>query len=52
MLHQQSAVRDFWDEDEVRRIYYPEVQRVLAELTGASKVFIFDHTLQIGRAHV
>jgi hypothetical protein len=46
VLHQQSAVRDFWDEDEVRRVYYPEVQRVLAETTGASKVFIFDHTLR------
>ena len=46
VLHQQSAVRDFWDEDEVRRVYYPEVQRVLAEATGASKVFIFDHTLR------
>ena len=45
-MHQQSAVRDFWDEDEVRRVYYPEVQRVLAEVTGASKVFIFDHTLR------
>jgi hypothetical protein len=46
VLHQQSAVRDFWDEDEVRRVYSPEVQRVLAEVTGASKVFIFDHTLR------
>jgi len=46
VLHQQSAVRDFWDEDEVRRVYYPEVQRVLAQVTGASKVFIFDHTLR------
>jgi hypothetical protein len=46
VLHQQSAVRDFWGEDEVRRVYYPEVQRVLAEVTGASKVFIFDHTLR------
>ena len=39
-------MRDFWDEDEVRRVYYPEVQRVMAEATGASKVFIFDHTLR------
>ncbi len=46
VLHHQSAVKDFWDEDEVRRVYYPEVQRVLAEATGASKVFIFDHTLR------
>jgi hypothetical protein len=46
LLHYQSAVKDFWDEDEVRRVYYPEVQRVLAEATGASKVYIFDHTLR------
>jgi hypothetical protein len=46
LLHYTSAVRDFWDEDELRRVYYPEVQRVLAAATGASKVFIFDHTLR------
>jgi hypothetical protein len=46
LLHNESAVRDFWDEDELRRVYYPEVQRVIAEATGASKVFIFDHTLR------
>jgi hypothetical protein len=46
VLHSPSAVRDFWDEDEIRHVYYPEVERVLAEATGASKVFIFDHTLR------
>jgi len=46
LLRGASAVHDFWDEDEVRRIYYPEVQRVIAEATGADKVFIFDHTLR------
>jgi len=46
ILHYKSAVRDFWDEDEVRRVYYPEVERVMKEATGASKVFIFDHTLR------
>ena len=46
VLHQPSAVRDFWNEDEVRRVYYPEAQRVIAEATGANKVFIFDHTLR------
>ena len=25
LLRYQSAVKDFWDEDEVRRVYYPEV---------------------------
>jgi hypothetical protein len=43
LLDQRSAVRDFWDDDEVRRVYYPEAERFLAEVTGASRVFIFDH---------
>ena len=46
ILNHHSAVRDFWDEDEIRRVYYPEAQRAIAEATGASKVFIFDHTLR------
>jgi hypothetical protein len=46
VLNYHSAVQDFWDEEELRRVYYPEVQRVMAEATGASKVFIFDHTLR------
>jgi len=43
LLEQRSAVQDFWDDDEVRRVYYPEAERFLAEVTGASRVFIFDH---------
>ena len=27
LLHQRSAVRDFYDEEEVRRVYYPEAAR-------------------------
>ena len=43
LVEQRTAVRDFWDDDEVRRVYYPEAERFLAETTGASRVFIFDH---------
>jgi hypothetical protein len=43
LVEQQTAVKDFWDDDEVRRVYYPEAERFLAEYTGASRVFIFDH---------
>lgn len=41
-----SAVRDFWDEDEVRGVYYPEAERLIREATGADRVFVFDHTLR------
>jgi hypothetical protein len=43
LVEQHSAVRDFWDNEEVRRVYYPEAERFIAEKTGASRVFIFDH---------
>jgi len=43
LLEQRSAAKDFWDDDEVRRVYYPEAERFLAEATGASRIFIFDH---------
>ena len=46
LLHQRSAVRDFYDDEEVRRVYYPEAAQVLAEATGAQRVFVFDHTVR------
>lgn len=46
LIQQKSAVRDFWNEDEVRAVYYPEVERLLTAVTGARKVFVFDHTLR------
>ena len=27
LVEQRSAVQDFWDDDEVRRVYYPEADR-------------------------
>jgi hypothetical protein len=46
LLHHSSSVRDFYDEDEVRTVYYPEAERLIAKATGASRVFIFDHTVR------
>lgn len=41
-----SAVRDFYDEDEVRRVYYPEAEQLLADVTGAFKVVVFDRNVR------
>src|ERR1700736_4799414 len=41
-----SAVKDFYDEDELRRVYYPEAIRLVAEAAGASRVLVFDHTIR------
>src|SRR5438477_362088 len=43
LVEQRSAVHDFWDDDEVRQVYYPEAERFIADVLGASRVFIFDH---------
>jgi hypothetical protein len=46
LIGHRSAVRDFFDEDEVRNVYYPEAERLIANTLGASRVFIFDHTVR------
>jgi len=42
----ETAVKDFYDPEEVRAVYYPEVERLLKNATGAERVLIFDHTVR------
>ncbi len=46
LVHQDSAVKDFYNEDELRETYYPEAARLVAEATGAARVIVFDHTVR------
>ena len=46
VLRHHSAVRDFQSEDEIRGVYYPETEALIKHATGASRVFIFDHTVR------
>jgi len=46
-LKYDTAVTDFTDDDQVREIYYPELEKLLLAETGAEKVLIFDHTIRI-----
>ena len=41
-----TNVVDFFDDDEVRRVYYPEMQALVKAETGAARVEVFDHTLR------
>jgi hypothetical protein len=43
LRQQKSAVQDFWDDEEVRRVYYSEAEQFLKDVTGASRIYIFDH---------
>jgi len=39
-----SAVTDFDDDGQIERIYAAEIEQLLKEMTGASRVVLFDHT--------
>jgi hypothetical protein len=64
LLRRPTAVKDFTDPDQVRAVYYPEVEALVKELTGASRVLMFgemvrtdasgtpDHRLPARGAHV
>jgi hypothetical protein len=42
----ESQVNDFFDDDAVRRVYYPECEALIKEVSGAKRVVVFDHTLR------
>lgn len=46
-MQRETAVADFYDDEEVRRVYYREMETLIEEITGASKVVVFDHTPRI-----
>src|SRR4051795_10248989 len=41
-----TTVVDFYDPDQIKRVYYPEVERLLRDTLGASRVFVFDHNVR------
>jgi hypothetical protein len=46
VTRQSTTVANFYDADEVRSVYYPEVERLVREFTGAVKVHVFDHNVR------
>jgi hypothetical protein len=43
LVEQRTSVCDFWDDETVRRDYYPELERFVGSLTGARRVHAYDH---------
>jgi len=41
-----TKVRDFYDEAELKAVYFPEVEALIKRETGAAKVVVFDHTVR------
>jgi hypothetical protein len=46
LTEHETAVEDFNDPDEVKSVYYPEVERLLKRVTGAERVVVFDHIVR------
>jgi hypothetical protein len=46
LWHAPSQVRDFLDEDELGRRYYPEVAELALAATGGAEAHVFDHLVR------
>jgi len=44
----KTAVKSFFDEAEVKSVYYREVEELIKRESGATRVVLFDHTLRSG----
>ena len=43
-----TKMTNFFNPEQLANIYYPEVETLIKQRTGASRVLIFDHTLRSG----
>src|SRR5260221_11810917 len=48
LVEHRTAARDFFDVEEVKRVYYPEVEALGRRIAGASRAVGCDHTLRSG----
>ncbi|HZA53551.1 MAG TPA: CmcJ/NvfI family oxidoreductase, partial [Candidatus Udaeobacter sp.] len=47
-VEHKTQVTDFFDGEQLKSVYYPEVEQLIKSASGASRVVIFDHTLRSG----
>src|SRR3954465_3450408 len=48
LVEHRTQVRDFFDADELKRVYYPEVVALIQRVSGAKRAGVFAHTLRSG----
>ena len=46
LLQHQTAVTNFYDEEQIKAVYYPECEQVMQAATGAVRVVAFDHIVR------
>jgi hypothetical protein len=50
LVEHRSAVKNFFDPDELKAVYYLEVEALIKARSAAARVVVFDHTLRSGSA--
>jgi hypothetical protein len=50
LVDQPTRMRDFLDDEELRAVYYPEMEALIAARSGCRRVHVFDHTIRHGDA--
>jgi len=48
LVEHRTAVKSFFDADELKSVYYREVEALIRARSGAARVVVFDHTLRSG----
>ncbi len=48
LVEHKTAMKDFFDLNELKTVYYTEVEQLIQQQSGASRVVLFDHTLRSG----
>jgi hypothetical protein len=48
LLPHPTRMKSFFDAEALKAVYYPEVEELVARVSGASRVVVFDHTLRSG----
>lgn len=48
LVAHRTAMKDFFDAEELKAVYYPEVEALIRARSGAVRVVVFDHTLRSG----
>ena len=48
LIRRETRVKNFYDAQEVKAIYYPEVEYLVRKFTGAARVIAFDHNVRCG----
>ena len=47
LTRHDTAVKDFYDDAEIKAVYHAEVEALVKRVTGAARVVVFDHTIRV-----